>query len=245
MRVLASTIDDQPLRGRSLRDEAGAPFVVLQGVVRRFGRAAALDGVDLTVGTGETLLLVGPSGSGKSTLLNLVAGLDRPDGGRVVVAGADLGRLGEGARARWRARHLSFVFQSHLMPPRLAAWEVVAMPLLWTAGLGLGRAKAYALAALERVGLAADARRPVGQFSGGQRQRVAVARALARSAPLLLADEPTSQLDPETARLVVDALIEHRAATGATMIVVSHEQAAEQWQAARRVVLSNGRLAPT
>lgn len=243
MRILASTLDHPLPGGRSPDNQATVPFVVFERVVRRFGGVTALDGVDLVVGAGETLLLVGPSGSGKSTLLNLAAGLDRPDAGRLVVDGTDVGALGEGARSRWRARHLSFVFQSHLMPPRLAAWEVVAMPLLWTAGLGVARAKAAALAALDRVGLAADARRAVGQFSGGQRQRVAVARALARNAPLILADEPTSQLDGDTARLVVEALVEHRAATQATMIIVSHEQAAEQWHAARRVVLSGGRLA--
>lgn len=243
MRFLAPSIHEVSPRGRTLPPEAFVPLLVFERVARRFGSVVALDRVDLAIGAGETVLLVGPSGSGKSTLLNLAAGLDRPDTGRVVVDGTVVSDLGEGARSRWRAAHLSFVFQSHLMPPRLAAWEVVAMPLLWTAGLGVAKARAYAMAALDRVGMAGEARRAVGQFSGGQRQRVAVARALARSAPLILADEPTSQLDADTARLVVDALVDHRAATGAAMVVVSHEQAAEQWQAARRVVIAGGRLA--
>jgi putative ABC transport system ATP-binding protein len=205
------------------------------------GRAAvrALDEVSLRVAPGELVAVMGPSGSGKSTLLNLAGGLDRPTAGRVVVDGADLGRLDRRRLAALRRRRVGYVFQDLNLLPGLTAAENVALPLELD-GLGTRPARAEALAALERVGLGERAGAFPDQLSGGERQRVAIARAVAGRRVLLLADEPTGALDSVNGEGVMRLL---RAAThrGVAGVVVTHEAHLASW-ADRVVFLRDGHV---
>jgi putative ABC transport system ATP-binding protein len=189
------------------------------------GTLAALREVTLRVATGEWVALVGRSGSGKSTLLNLIAGLDRPSAGSVVVAGTDLGELSEEALARWRARHVGIVFQFFQLLPTLTALENVVLPMAFAGrathrGDHLTRGRAL----LARVGVAHLHDQLPGELSGGEQQRVAVARALANRPPLLLADEPTGNLDAASGAAVLDLLIDYWR-EGGTLVVVTHDPA--------------------
>ncbi len=219
--------------------------VEFQEVSKRFSRfdtSFALQKLSFRIESGQTVLIAGPSGSGKSTLLNLVGGIDRPSSGRIVVWGEDIAALGESRRARWRSRHVAFIFQHHYLPAGWKASDAVAAPLLWTLGLSPGEARTRAKASLEAVGLFDAIDQSVDTLSGGQRQRVAVARALAASPRVLLADEPTAQLDHETANLVLDAVCGYIAESGATLLVVNHESQPGDWRASRRLILEDGRL---
>ena len=178
-----------------------------------------LDGVSLDVAAGEVVAVTGPSGSGKSTLLGLIAGLDTPSGGSIAVDGVDVTRLGEAALARFRRRTIGFVFQSYHLIPTLTAAENVAVPLeLADAGAPL----ATAARLLAEVGLAERAHHYPAQLSGGEQQRVAVARALANSPRLLLADEPTGNLDPTTSGAVFENLYALARKTGVAALVATH-----------------------
>ncbi len=222
------------------------PAVKLSRVSRKFRRNAqpALDAVSLEVAVGERVLIAGTSGSGKTTLLNLVAGLDRPDSGTIEVFGLDIARMSEGRRARLRGGEIGVVFQHHLLPPGLTAEEVVAAPLLWSREAQLDEAIRHARHLLEKLELTADeARRPVQNLSGGQRQRVAFARAIAPDPQLLLADEPTAQLDERTRELIYGELMAWSAEPERTLILVSHEQLPEYLQSEfRQIALEHGRL---
>ena len=185
------------------RPTTARPALVLQGVERRFRQAdapplAVLTGADLTLAAGEIVALVGPSGSGKSTLLQIAGLLERPDGGGVILGGEDAGRLRDGARTRMRRRDLGFVYQYHHLLPEFSAEENVIIPQM-IAGKRRREAGARARDLLDRMGLAPRARHRPGQLSGGEQQRVAIARALANGPRVLLADEPTGNLDPHTA----------------------------------------------
>jgi lipoprotein-releasing system ATP-binding protein len=182
-----------------------------------------LHGVDLVIGHGEFAALVGPSGSGKSTLLNLIGLLDRPSGGRIVVDGKDTAGLDEAQITRLRGRSIGFVFQYHCLIPAFTALENVMMPLLLARGRPDAQSEARALRLLDQVGLAAWRDHPVNNISGGQQQRVAIARALAMEPPLVLADEPTGNLDTKTADGVFDVLREVNASIGTTFLVVTHD----------------------
>jgi putative ABC transport system ATP-binding protein len=217
----------------------------IKSLGRRFGRAsqgAVLESVSLEVAEGEVILLTGPSGCGKTTLLNLLAGLDRPTSGRLLVGRDDVGRMREGDRAVWRAETVGMVFQHHLIPPGQTALDSVALPLVWNQGTSIPGARRIAMWWLDRVGLGDVADERVERLSGGQRQRVAIARALAPNPLLILADEPTAHLDMETGYQITGILREHAQDSGATMIVVSHEHAPEDWGAHRAFTLSAGRL---
>ena len=157
-----------------------------------------LDGIDLKVPEGEFLALMGPSGSGKTTLLNLIAGIDRPSDGKVVVAGTELGQLGETALAQWRSRSVGFIFQFYNLIPVLTAFENVELPLLLTR-LAKKDRRERALTALKIVGLADRADHYPRQLSGGEEQRVAIARAIVADPKILVADEPTGDLDHKSA----------------------------------------------
>ena len=197
-----------------------------------------LDGVSLEVPSGQFLALTGPSGSGKSTLLGLVAGLDQPVAGSVRVAGVDLAGLDEDGLARLRLTTIGYVFQSFLLLPTLTALENVAIPLeLAGAADPAGRARGL----LAEVGLAERARHYPAQLSGGEQQRVALARAFANAPPLLLADEPTGNLDSATGSEIIALLVEHHRRRGATLVLVTHDPALAA-HAERVVELRDGRV---
>jgi lipoprotein-releasing system ATP-binding protein len=206
------------------------------------GEVPVLQGVDLDVAAGEMVAIVGASGVGKSTLLHVLGTLDRPDGGSLAIAGADVLSLPEARRCEFRNRTLGFVFQFHHLLPEFSALENVAMPLL----IGGGRAeeaRQRARAILDEVGLAGRADHRPGALSGGEQQRVAVARALAASPRILLADEPTGDLDRATGRKLHETLRSVVRARGLTVVVVTHNE--ELARGCDRVLgLESGRLLP-
>jgi putative ABC transport system ATP-binding protein len=198
-----------------------------------------LDGVSLDVAAGEVVAVTGPSGSGKSTLLGLIAGLDTPSAGSIAVDGVEVTRLGEAALARFRRRTIGFVFQSYHLIPTLTAAENVAVPLeLADAVAPLDTAARL----LHEVGLGGRTHHYPAQLSGGEQQRVAIARAVALSPPLLLADEPTGNLDSATGAAIVDLLLALNRERGSTLVLVTHD-AALAGRAARAVALRDGRVA--
>jgi putative ABC transport system ATP-binding protein len=192
---------------------------------------AALRNVSFQVEPGETVAIVGPSGSGKTTLLGLLAGLDRPSGGRVLLDGTDMGALSEDDRARLRREKIGFVFQSFQLIPTLTARENVAVPLD-LAGSGGGAARADEL--LERVGLAGRGHHYPTQLSGGEQQRVAVARAFIHRPSILFADEPTGNLDAATGEKVIALMMELNREIGTTLVLVTHDP--DLASRARRVI---------
>jgi len=195
---------------------------------RRDGQTTTvLDGVTLRVAKGSFLALMGPSGSGKSTLLNLIAGIDRPTAGRVIVAGTDVAQLSEGALARWRSRNIGFVFQFYNLIPVLSAIENVELPLLLTP-LARSERRARALTALKVVGLADRAGHSPRHLSGGQEQRVAIARAIVADPQVLVADEPTGDLDGKSAREVLDLLVSLNQEFAKTIVMVTHDPRAAE-----------------
>jgi putative ABC transport system ATP-binding protein len=200
------------------------PAVSLAGVNLSLGRGAArvhiLKDIDLNIGAGEAIGLVGPSGSGKSTLLMVMAGLERADAGSIVVAGEDLGRLDEDALARFRGRNVGIVFQSFHLIPTMTALENVAVPLELA-----GKADAFDIAREElgKVGLAERLSHYPAQLSGGEQQRVALARALAPNPAILVADEPTGNLDEATGKQIVELLFAGHVQRGTTLILVTHD----------------------
>ncbi|HUF93726.1 MAG TPA: ABC transporter ATP-binding protein [Candidatus Limnocylindria bacterium] len=199
---------------------------------------AILDAVTFEVARGEVVAITGPSGSGKSTLLGLIAGLDTPTAGSIVVDGVDVTALGESALARFRRRTIGYVFQSYHLIPTLSALENVAIPLeLAGAPAALGRAAAL----LDDVGLAARAHHYPAQLSGGEQQRVAIARAMALRPALVLADEPTGNLDSATGAAIIDLLLALNGEHGSTLLLVTHDAALAQ-RANRVIGLRDGRL---
>ena len=211
--------------GKSYAQPDGEPLVVLAGAA-------------LSLAAGETLAITGQSGSGKSTLMALLAGLDRPDSGRILVAGRDLVGMDEAELTRFRAGHIGIVFQQFHLMPHLSAEENVSLPLEL---LGRPCPPEAIDALLDRVGLGARRRHLPGQLSGGECQRVAIARALAVAPDLLLADEPTGNLDVATGRSVADLLFQLAERERMTMIVVTHnEELAER--CTRRLRLARGQL---
>jgi putative ABC transport system ATP-binding protein len=204
----------------------------LQKSYRSGGRPlAALCNVSFQVEAGETVAIVGPSGSGKTTLLGLLAGLDRPSGGRVLLEGTDLGALDEDGRARLRRERIGFVFQSFQLIPTLTARENVAVPLD-LAGTSGGGARADRL--LERVGLGGRGHHYPTQLSGGEQQRVALARAFIHDPAILFADEPTGNLDGATGHRIIELMMELNRERGTTLVLVTHDP--ELAGRARRVI---------
>jgi putative ABC transport system ATP-binding protein len=200
----------------------------------------ALDGVDLTIDAGEFLAVQGPTGQGKSTLLLLLGGLDRPSSGRVVFEGRDLARLGEDELAGLRAEEFGFVFQTFNLIPTLTAQENVETALVPTP-VPADERRARALAMLEELGLADRATHLPSELSGGQQQRVAIARALVKEPRVLLADEPTGNLDEGTRDEIIGLLEQLWQERGITLVVVTHDSAVAA-RAGRRAVIENGRV---
>jgi putative ABC transport system ATP-binding protein len=219
-------------------------LVSIQQVHKEFWRGQiqipVLTGIDLQVEAGEFFALMGPSGSGKTTLLNLIAGLDRPTRGSVEVAGTELGSLSEGQLARWRSRHVGFIFQLYNLIPVLTAFENVELPLLLTHLSRRERAN-HVMTALEVVGLADRIDHYPRQLSGGQEQRVAIARALVNDPTLLVADEPTGDLDRESAGEILALMQRLNQDFAKTIIVVTHDPHAASC-ASRQMHLDKGVL---
>jgi len=219
-----------------------APAIALAGVNLSLGRGAArvhiLKGIDLEIGRGAAIGLVGPSGSGKSTLLMVMAGLERPDSGTVVVADHDLRRLDEDALARFRGRHVGIVFQSFHLIPTMTAIENVAVPLE-LAGVpdGFDRAEQE----LHAVGLSDRLTHYPAQLSGGEQQRVALARALVPNPTILIADEPTGNLDEATGQQIIDLMFAGHAKRDTTLVLVTHDSALAA-RCDRVVRLRSGRI---
>ena len=207
------------------------PLIELVDVFKSYYRDAleipVLQQITLTVPAGEFLALMGPSGSGKTTLLNLIAGIDRPTRGILRVAGTELSTLTESELAQWRSRTIGFIFQFYNLLPVLTAIENVELPLLLTP-LSKPARREHAAVALELVGLADRVHHYPKQLSGGQEQRVAIARAIVTDPPLLVADEPTGDLDRVSAQEIMDLLARLNAEFGKTIVMVTHDPRAAE-----------------
>ncbi|MFA5122225.1 ABC transporter ATP-binding protein [Zavarzinia sp.] len=218
----------------------------LSGVTRTFAQGAerleVLRGVDLELHPGEIVALVGPSGTGKSTLLHIAGLLERPTAGEVMIGGISAGGLSDGERTRLRREHLGFVYQFHHLLPEFTALENVMMPQL-IAGTSKAAAKARALALLDSVGLTDRAAHRPAKLSGGEQQRVAIVRALANSPRVLLADEPTGNLDERTADHVFGELLHLVQQSGLSALIATHNPALAA-RMTRTVALHEGRLIP-
>jgi putative ABC transport system ATP-binding protein len=220
------------------------PIVRIERVAKTYyrdkERVEVLKELDLTVPEGSFEALMGPSGSGKTTLLNLIAGLDQPSEGRVLVTDVDVGRMGDGDRAAWRSRNIGFVFQTYNLMPVLTARENVELPLLLTR-LSASERKKRALTALRVVGLEGRDDHFPRQLSGGQEQRVAIARAIINDPRIIVADEPTGDLDRKSADDILDLLGKLNKEFKKTIVMVTHDPAAaERASVIRR--LDKGRL---
>ena len=220
------------------------PIVQIRDLTKVYGHGEievkALDCVSLDIAAGEFLALMGPSGSGKSTLLHIIAGIDRPTGGRCIVQGTNVAELSETDLADWRNTHVGFVFQTFNLIPVLTAFENVELPLLLTS-LNSTERRVHVEAALELVGLADRMKHLPRQLSGGQEQRAAIARALVMDPTLLVADEPTGNLDAHAAADVLTLLQRLNQEAGKTVIIVTHDPRAAAY-ARRTAHLEKGEM---
>ena len=216
-----------------------APVVEVQSVTKSYRRdkveIRVLSSLSLTIPEGEFVALMGPSGSGKTTLLNLIAGIDRPDSGQVVVAGTALQTLGESQLAKWRTRHIGFIFQFYNLLPVLTAYGNVELPLLLSK-LSTKERREHVQTALELVGLKDRMTHYPRQLSGGQEQRVAIARAIVTDPTVIVADEPTGDLDKQSATEILDLMGRLNAEFGKTIVMVTHDpRAAERAHVVRHL----------
>ena len=201
----------------------------------------ALAGVDLEIADGEFTAFVGPSGSGKSTLLHIVGGLDNPTSGRVTVDGQDLSKASDSELSGYRNKNVGFVFQSFNLHPTYNALENVAIPCIFT-GLATAERLKLAAEALEAVGLCGRAKHRPNQLSGGERQRVSIARALVNNPRIIIADEPTGNLDSKTGNLIMELLLKLNKERGITLLIATHDVNLTE-QAERVVILQDGEIA--
>jgi putative ABC transport system ATP-binding protein len=219
-------------------------LVQVENVTKAFTKGGhtirPLDGASLTIDQGEYVSLMGASGSGKSTLLNLIAGIDRPTAGRITVAGVEITSLSRTRLARWRAENIGYIFQTHNLIPVLTAYENVEMPLLLLPLSASERQRRVSIA-LEAVGLTDRAEHYPRQLSGGQEQRVGIARAIVASPTLVVADEPTGDLDAETSQQILVLLQRLNRELGMTLLMVTHDAGAAA-MATRKLRLERGQL---
>jgi len=223
-----------------------AAIVTLQGIRKSYGvgtpvATEVLHGIDVRLEEGEFVALVGPSGSGKSTLLNIIGLLERPTSGRLSIAGRDTAALGEAELTELRGRTVGFVFQFHHLLPAFSALENVMMPAIIDRGMSDAQAERRARELLARVGLADALGKRPSQLSGGMQQRVAIARALALSPRLILADEPTGNLDSHSADEVFELLLEFNRDTRSACLIVTHDQRLAA-RCQRRIEIVDGRI---
>jgi putative ABC transport system ATP-binding protein len=222
-----------------------SPTVQMLGVMKDYespaGKFTALDHVNLEIAQGEFVAIVGKSGSGKTTLLNVLAGIDRPTGGAISVAGTPVHSLSESQLAQWRGRTIGLVFQFFQLLPTLTVAENVMLPMDFVKIIPATERRSRALELLDRVGIRNQANKLPAGLSGGEQQRAAIARALANDPPILLADEPTGNLDEHTRTSVLE-LFANLNADGRTIIVVTHERDISRY-ASRQVTLVDGRVA--
>jgi putative ABC transport system ATP-binding protein len=218
--------------------------VSLSNIVKFYQRGKesveVLHGLNLEIESGEFVAIMGPSGSGKTTLLNLIGGLDRADNGTITVCGEEIGKLSNSALARWRARHVGFVFQFYNLMPMLSAERNVELPLLLS-NLSRAERRRNVAVALEIVGLSDRAKHKPSELSGGQQQRVGIARALVADPSILVCDEPTGDLDRETATEILGLLQLLSQKQGKTIIMVTHDPKAAEY-ASRQLHVDKGRL---
>jgi putative ABC transport system ATP-binding protein len=230
--------------GGHVRAEGPPPLIRLRGITRVYGSGSAevqaLRGVDLDIGEGEFVAIMGPSGSGKSTAMNILGCLDTPSAGAYLFRGVPVQRLGRDPRALLRRRHLGFVFQGFNLLPRTSALENVELPLLYR-GEGAAARRRAAREALAAVGLQGREAHTPGELSGGQQQRVAIARALVTRPTVLLADEPTGNLDTARGREIMELLARLNRDLGITVLMVTHEAAMAAY-ARRAVHFRDGRI---
>jgi len=219
-------------------------IIRLTGITKSYGKgeqaAVALDGIDLDVARGEFVSLMGPSGSGKTTLLNVVAGLDTPDSGRVVLDGIDLGTLADHQLADLRLQKIGFVFQAFNLIPALTVEENVSWPLEF-AGHSRAEVRRRVTESLRRAGVVERGKRYPGELSGGEQQRVAIARAIATGPSILLADEPTGNLDSLTGQRILDLLRGLNESAGVTVVMVTHNVLAATY-GDRTLEVQDGRI---
>ena len=206
-------------------------------------RVVALARIDLTIKRGEVCCLLGPSGSGKSTLLNMIAGLEKPTRGDIDVLGERISAMGETRLAKFRQRRMGFVFQAYNLLPSLTALENVGLPLMFR-GVGRRKRKRAAMEMLDMVGLRSHAKHKPTQMSGGQQQRIGIARAFVGNAPIILADEPTGNLDSKTAADVMNLIIGRARVRGQTLLIVTHDSRVATY-ADRVVHIFDGAVAKT
>lgn len=215
-------------------------MVTVEKLVKHYGELTVVNNVSLEIAKGELVAITGPSGAGKSTLLHLMGALDSPDSGSVRINGTDVFALSSKKQARFRNEHLGFVFQFHHLLPEFTAAENIAMPL-WIAGQTKGEGLKRAEALLDLVGLSARADHKPSALSGGEQQRVAIARALANNPDVVMADEPTGNLDSTNAAAIHQLFIDLRRQLGQTFILVTHNDSLAA-QADRHVHMRDGRI---
>ena len=220
------------------------PLIAVRNLYKSYRRGTqkirVLTGVNLSIPKAQYVAFIGPSGSGKTTLLNLIAGIDKPDRGKIIIAGIDITRLDESRLSRWRARHVGFIFQFYNLIPVLTAFENVELPLL-LAPLSRKQRKKHVVAAMKVTGILDRASHFPAQLSGGQQQRVAIARAIVTDPTILVADEPTGDLDKDSAAQILELLHHLNIKLGKTIIMVTHDPRAAR-RARKVYVLDKGVL---
>lgn len=227
------------------RNNNNQPIVALKNITKSFpvgsNEVTVLHDISLDIHKGEFVSIVGPSGNGKSTLLNMITGIDRPSGGRVIVTGREIHAMSENELAKWRGQEVGIIFQFFQMLPSLSLLQNVVLPMEFAKKYNASERRDRAMYLLEMVGLDDQANKLPGMVSGGQQQRAAIARALATDPPLLVADEPTGNLDTVTAQQVFDLFINLVEEQGKTLLMVTHDQELAG-RIPRKIEIVNGRI---